>query len=115
MKKLLLVIQSATNVAEYSDQVLADGKISLSEGLGLITKLSDLQNLITEGKAAVKEYLALDNNGREEAIKYLADELNLHNHEVDAKVDATLMHLSHMESAVRNMVTAITGIKNTWA
>lgn len=112
---LLSTIKSATDIVEEFDKIFADKKVSFMEAFGLVGQIANLQNLITNGKAAIQEYWNATNSDREEALNYLAVELELHNHEIDAKLDATFMYLSQLETALRNSISSVRGIMSTWA
>lgn len=113
--KLLTTIKAATDIAERLDSALADKKVTLGELVGFMGEMGNIQLVVTEGKEALKEYANGSNDEREEALNYLANELQLSNHEVDAKIDSTIGHLARIETALRNVITAFKGIKNTWA
>lgn len=113
--KLLTTIKAATEIAERFDSALADKKVTLMELVGFMGEMGNIQLLVTDGKAALKEYVEATNEEREEALNYLAAELQLNNHEVDAKIDATIAHLARIETSLRNVISAFQGIKNTWA
>lgn len=109
------VITAATDIAEEVDQILADDKVSLLEVLtGLMSNVGNAQTILQKGKPAVLAYVNGSNEYREEALNFLAEELQLSNEEVDEKLDKTIAALGKIESNARNIIENIKEISVIW-
>lgn len=114
LQSLYNVIKAATDIADQVANIIADKKITWGEALSLVGQTGNFQLIVSQGPAAVRAYLSTGDQDREDALNYLAEQLELPSQIVDAKVDATIRYIGHLETHIRGSITAIIGIKTTW-
>lgn len=66
---------------------VADHKVTLSEGVGLLTDIIGFGTILTSWKEVKDEYHDLDDSERQELHDYLAGQFDLENDKVEAIVE----------------------------
>jgi len=94
--------------------VFADRKVSAGEAFQLIASAPNLILLLSNGTEAIKEYLALSGEEKEQAAAYLGAQLQLSNHELDTKIDATLPVIARIQANAASIWGDVSTFKAIW-
>ena len=80
-------LKTVINVAEKTDEALEDGKISVSEGIGITFSALGLIKIVKNIKSLVQKYKDLTEEARTELADWFEEEFDIANDNVEAIVE----------------------------
>ena len=87
MENLKDALATVINIAEKTDDALIDGKISISEGVGIAFSAIGLIKVVKNIKPIVDDYKALTEDQKDELVEWFTFEFDLENDNVESIVE----------------------------
>lgn len=102
INNLKKAVVSAVNLGEKIEKnLLDDGKISLTEALGIgATSFTDIIGIIRSGKEIKAEFIDLDEDEKEELVDLVTEELDLENDKIEEVIEKAIEFLSSLADLV---------------
>ncbi|MFK5855769.1 MAG: hypothetical protein QM503_06535 [Bacteroidota bacterium] len=89
MENLRKALSTLMSITEKTDSALADdGKISISEGVGIAMSAIGLIKVVKNAKTIKQEYLALSDDDRTDLIAWFAAEFDITNDNIEQIVES---------------------------
>lgn len=85
------------------EDVLEDGKIKIREIFESIDETKDLIEALKNTSVAVKQYIALNDEGKADLIKYVRDEIDLENDKVESLIEKLFAWLVASEQVIKSI------------
>jgi len=99
MENLKDALTTVINITEKTDDALKDGKISISEGVGLAFAAIGLIKVVKNISSIIEDYNQLDDEQRAELVAWFTDEFDLENDNIEGIVEmvfAALLNLGQV-------------------
>lgn len=97
MENLRKALSTLMSITEKTDSALADdGKISISEGVGIAMSAIGLVKVVKNAKAIKQEYLALTDDDRMDLTAWFAAEFDIVNDNVEQIVESVFSALMQL-------------------
>jgi len=96
MESLKDALETVISIVEKSDDALADGKISIGEGVGIAMSALGLIKAVKNYKEIVADYKSLTDQQRTELSEWFADEFDLNNDNIESIVELVFTALLNL-------------------
>lgn len=104
MEHLKSALTTVIKIAEKADDALADGKISIAEGIGIAFSAIGLIKVVKNINKIVDDFDGLTNQSRAELITWFKNEFDIRNDNVEDIVEmifAALVNLGEVFDALK--------------
>lgn len=96
IEKFKTALAFVINFGEAIDKRMEDGKITFTEWLTLIPKLSGIREVVMNSKDIWREYLDMDSAEKDEIVQFIETELDIRNDKAEEMIQDAFKFIAEM-------------------